>query len=254
MGRALAVNAATKPSAVATGAGVAVAGLLLGQPWLIALAAVVYVALAVLTFFDAKEADHVAARLRGGEGETAAAGADRVVARLDPNTLAPRIGRWLERARVEERRIRQAIEESDLDLDDLSAEVDGLVVALDTIAGRAQRLAEYQATTDRQEVTARRSRAAAEVGSGTAASQPLVDALDAQIATLERMDGQLTRFDIEMEHVVTTLSLLRGQVVEMGVETAGLGEEKLAERARSLREQVGAASSAMAELASHDTP
>ena len=63
------------------------------------------------------------------------------------------------------------------------------------------------------------------------------------------MEKQLNRFDVEMEHVVTTLQLLRGQVVEMGVESAALGEERLAERARSLREQVGAASAAMAEVA-----
>lgn len=245
MARALAINAATKPSAVTVGAGVAVAGLVLGQPWLIALATVVYVVLAAMTFFDSGEADKVAARLRPADE----AGASRVVARLDPNALAPRIGRWLHDARVEEERIRAAIAESDLDLVDLSSEVDGLVVALDTIAGRAQRLAEYGATTDRHGVRARRDRAAAEVAAGSATSRSLVEALDQQLATLERMDRQLDRFDVEMEHVVTTLQLLRGQVVEMGVETAGLGEEALAERARSLREQVGAASAAMAELA-----
>lgn len=245
MARALAVNAATSPAAVVTGAGVAVAGLVLGMTWLIGLAAVVYVALAAMTFFDSKEADKVAGRLREGEPE-------RVVARLDPNTLAPRIGRWLDAARVEERRIRQAISESDLSLEDLSSEVDGLVVALDVIAGRAQRLAEYGQTTDRRDVQKRRDRAAAEVAGGDPASQPLVEALDQQLATFARMEKQLNRFDVEMEHVVTTLQLLRGQVVEMGVESAALGEEKLAERARSLREQVGAASAAMAEVAAAD--
>jgi len=247
MGRALAVNAATTPSAVVTGAGVAVAGLVLGVPWLLPLAAVVYVALAALTFFDADEADKVAAKLRPAGGASAVG-----VGRLDPGTLAPRIGRWLESARLEERRIREAIGESELDLVDLSREVDGLVVALDVIAGRAQRLADYGRTTDRRDVLARRDRAAAEVAAGDATSAPLVEALEQQLATFARMEKQLNRFDVEMEHVVTTLQLLRGQVVEMGVETAGLGEEKLAERARSLREQVGAASAAMSELAASD--
>jgi len=249
MARALVVNAATKSSNVLVTAGVAVAGLMLGQPWLVGLAALIYVLLVITTFFDNKEADKVAARLRPAED----AGASRIAARLDPGALAPRIGRWLHAARVEEERVRAAIGESDLDLVDLSAEVDGLVVALDTIAGRAQRLAEYGATTDRRDVAARRDRAAAEVATGQAASKSLMEALEQQLATLDRMDRQLSRFDVEMEHVVTTLQLLRGQVVEMGVETAGMGEEALAERARSLREQVGAASAAMAELAASDT-
>lgn len=249
MARALVVNAATKPSNVAVTATVAVAGLLMGQAWLVGVAALVYLLLVITTFFDGREADKVAARLRPADE----AGASRVIERLDPDALAPRIGRWLHAARVEEQRIRVAIAESDLDLVDLSSEVDGLVVALDTIAGRAQRLAEYGATTDRRDVSARRDRAAAEVAAGEAASKSLVEALDQQLATLDRMDRQLARFDVEMEHVVTTLQLLRGQVVEMGVETAGLGEEALAERARSLREQVGAASAAMAELAAGNT-
>src|SRR3954471_19385326 len=79
--RDLAVNAATKPVNVIVPAGVLVAGLLLGTAWLIPVAAVVYVVLAVMTFFDEREAGRVGERAYGK-------GPDPARPRLDAGSLA----------------------------------------------------------------------------------------------------------------------------------------------------------------------
>jgi hypothetical protein len=66
--RGLIVNALTKPLNVAVPAALIVAALLIGATWLIALAAVIYAVLAVLTFFDEGEAEKVAERVYGDRG------------------------------------------------------------------------------------------------------------------------------------------------------------------------------------------
>src|SRR2546423_15384963 len=66
--RGLIVNALTKPINVVVPAAVAVAALLIGVTWLIAVAAVVYAVLVVLTFFDEGEAEQVGKRVYGDRG------------------------------------------------------------------------------------------------------------------------------------------------------------------------------------------
>ena len=61
--RALAVNAVTRPVNVAVPAAVVVAALLLDASWLVAIAVLCFVALAVLTFLDEGEAERVGARI-----------------------------------------------------------------------------------------------------------------------------------------------------------------------------------------------
>lgn len=236
--RALAVNAATKPVNVAVPAGVAVAGLVIGAAWLVVVAVLVYVVLSVLTFFDAGEAEQVGARLRGG-----APAADRPG--RAPVQLRGAVLQRLEAARREEAAIRTAIAESDLSLHDLTGEVDGLMRGLETIATRAQRLLDYMATQDRRAITERLADARR---AGDPSHAALADALAQQLETLERMDVQLSRFDAEIEHAATTLSLMRGQLVQLSIDSDAIGEEKLAEQARTLRERVGATAAAMAEL------
>jgi hypothetical protein len=90
--RTLVVNAATKPVNVAVPAAVVVAGILVGAPWLLAIAVVVYAALALMTFFDEDEARRVGERASGRTGAPAAP-------QLDARSLAPPIRAQLEAAR-----------------------------------------------------------------------------------------------------------------------------------------------------------
>src|SRR3954466_2010231 len=83
--RAIAVNAATKPVNIVVPAAVAVVGALLGISWLWPVAVLVYVALVVVTFFDADEAETVGKRSRGVEDGKPAQ------RQIDPAQLAPPI-------------------------------------------------------------------------------------------------------------------------------------------------------------------
>src|SRR5436190_12348549 len=123
--RAIAINAATKPVNIVVPAAVAIVGALVGISWLWPVALLVYVALVVATFFDANEAEAVGKRRRG-DGDQAPA-----QRQLDPATLAPPIAERLQQALGEERQIRQTIEGADVDLAEISNEVDGLVTNLE---------------------------------------------------------------------------------------------------------------------------
>ena len=132
--RALVVNAATKPLNVAVPAAVLVAGLLLGTWWLLPVAVVVFLTLAVMTFFDEDEAQAV--------GERAYA-SDRGPKRLEESTLAPKIREFLEAARRERAAIDKTIRESDLGFDTVAEEVDALMAAVEATARRAQRVHDH---------------------------------------------------------------------------------------------------------------
>jgi hypothetical protein len=237
LGRLL-VNAATKPVNVAVPAAVTVAGLVLGVSWLIGIAVMVYVVLAALTFFDAGEAEQVAASRRQATlGRTGAQD-------TDAHVTDPQIRARLDAALREEQLLRAAIADSDLALTDLSGEVDGLVGSLRTIARRAQKLAAYLASTD----GAALRRRVAELERGGREPE-LLAALSGQAETLERMRGQLDRFEAQMEHATAVLATMRGQVVTMSVQADGFAERQLSEQARDLADQVAASAQAMDELA-----
>jgi hypothetical protein len=240
LARDLAVNAATKPVNVVVPGGVAVAALLLGTAWLLAVAVLVYVVLVVMTFLDSGEADKVAARRRG----------DRAVpAPAAPRVLAPPIAARLELAEREEVALRRAIDESELSFNDLLPEVEALMTAMRAVAGRAQRLHEYLSEHDRAAL-ARRLRACED----DPEQVELAAALRGQVETMDRMTGRLGRFDSELQQAAATLATMRGQVVALGVDAGGLGEERLAEQARGLTARLGATSDALAELASEGDP
>src|SRR3954463_13819450 len=103
--RDLAVNAATKPVNVIVPAGVLVAGLLLGTAWLIPVAAVIYVVLAVMTFFDEGEAERVGHRSYDRA---------RPPPRLDPRPLAGPIRARGQGGRGEAEKIDRPVRSSDL--------------------------------------------------------------------------------------------------------------------------------------------
>jgi hypothetical protein len=251
--RALVVNAATKPVNVAVPAAVVVLGLILGTVWLVPVAVLVYAALVVVTFFDGGEADKVADRLYGRD-PAALKRAEETRARK-VGEYAPEIADLLENALSQEQAIRRVIVESDLPFDEVSAEVDQLVRAMEKIADRAQKVYAFLETQDRERAERRLGelRAGDDDLSDTDRAQ-LVKALEDQLQAIDALQRQLTRFRAEMEHTTTTLHTIYAQLVQMSVATDAVGEQQVAEQLRSLREQVGAASQSIAEVFDENTP
>ena len=252
--RALVVNAATKPVNVVVPAAVAVLGLIIGTVWLLPVAALVYVALAVVTFFDTDEADKVADRMYGRD-PAALKRAEETRARK-VGEYAPPIAQQLESALDQERQIRQVIVDSDLPFDEVSAEVDALVRAMEKIADRAQRVYAFLETQDRDRVERRLQhlREGREPDMSDADREQLVKALEDQLQAIDALQKQLTRFRAEMEHTTTTLQTIYAQLVQMSVTTDAVGEQQVAEQVRTLREQVGAAAQGIAEVFDENTP
>jgi chromosome segregation ATPase len=239
--RELLVNAATKPLALAVAAAVAVAAFLIGALWLLAVAAALYIALAVATFFDDDEAERVGratyerARLPRGEREL-------------PRGLAPEIASLVERARVEERRILQAIAASDFALTDVSVEVDSLTAEMERIAGRAQTIWTYLSQQHPFDVQRRLRDLEGDSGGATEtarARERAAEALRDQLRVVESLQAELQRFRAEMEHLIASLGVVHGQLVRLSVAREAGVQEDVAGQVRDLRERVGSVSEAM---------
>jgi hypothetical protein len=221
--RDLAVNAATKPVNIVVPAGVAVAGLLLGAPWLLAVAAVVYVVLGVMTFFDGREAERVGAR---------AYGKDRP-GRVDAGALADPIRAQVLAARGEAARIEKTVQSADLPFSAVSEEVDRLVTALEATARRAQRLYDYLAGQPRPaelEGRAHEKRASGHAG----AAQALAE----QASVLRSLNDQLMSANAEMEEVNASLGAVHGRLVQASVASEAERDAELAGDVRDLRRRL----------------
>jgi hypothetical protein len=236
--RAIAVNAATKPVNIVVPAGVAIAGALLGISWLWAVAVIVYVALVVATFFDADEAEKVGKRSRGIEDGKPAA------LQLDPGTLAPPIAERLQQALAEESQIRQTIETADVDLTEVSGEVDGLVKNLEKSAQRAQLVYAYLSEQDSRTLD-RRARELAK--NQDPDSQRAAAAVRDQMKLAQNLEATLQRFYAQMDHAVVSLQTIRGELVRISVASEPEAQAETADRVRSLREEVGAMADGMSE-------
>jgi len=237
--RAIAVNAATKPVNIVVPAAVAIAGALLGIGWLWAVAVVVYVALVVATFFDADEAEKVGKRSRGVEdGQPAAQ------RQLDPATLAPPIAERLQQALAEEQQIRSTIESADIDLTEVSGEVDGLVKNLEKSAQRAQLVYAYLSEQDSRTLD-RRARELER--NQDPDSQRAAAAVRDQMKLAQNLEATLQRFYAQMDHAVVSLQTIRGELVRISVASEPEAQAETADRVRSLREEVGAMADGMSE-------
>jgi hypothetical protein len=240
LNRSLVANAVTKPVNVLVPAAIAVAAVLTGLWWLIpAVAVPAFVALCVITYLDGDEAERVGERLRRGRG------AARLEPRVDPRTLAAPIGGQLQAALDEEQRIREAIAGSELPLTEVAGEVDRLVRALESTAGRAQTLWSYLATQDPARI---RARVAQLEGSGDPSAPPVAAALREQLQALDALEGQLQRFYAQMEHMVASLGTMHAQLLRMTMASQSEGESELADEARELREEVNALADGMSEV------
>jgi hypothetical protein len=235
LGRELAVNATVKPVNIAAPAAVLVVGLLLGVLWIaVPVAVVLYVVLWLQTFFDSREAEKVGR----------AAYAESRPRPLDASTLDPMIAAPLERARATAAAIRQAVEEADQPLDDVVAEVDGLVGAMETSARRAQLIA---TTLAGQEVRAIDRDIARRSESTDPDVQALVRDLQAQRASITRLQDKLDRFQVGMERICASLGLLRTSVAEMSASEEEAAQRELSAQARELRERTQLLAESMAE-------
>ncbi len=244
LNRALVVNAATKPVNVLVPAAIAIVALLVNLWWLIPVVAVpAFVALVLVTYLDGEEAEKVGERLRGGRAASAAQVAGPP--RIDPAKLAPPIGSQLRSALGEEARIREAIARSDLPLTEVGGEVEGLVRAMETTAGRAQTLWDYLATQDPERIRGRMEELRLRGGEQ---GRPIVAALGEQLEALETLNVQLQRFYAQMEHIVASLSTMHAQLLRMSVVSESEGERALAGQARELREEVNLLAQGMSEV------
>jgi hypothetical protein len=200
---ALVVNAATKPANVLVPVVVAMAGLLLAVVWLIPVALVCWLAMSVQTFLDEGEAERVGERLR-------AIRRPPVPPQPRAETFAPDIADRVRAAQAARVSIRRAVAGSPLRLDDVTQEVDALVLAVGGHAARAQRIREFLAEQAPNEVR-------------------------------ERVERRLARLLEEMDHVIATLRTVHAEILVAD----GIDDGTLAGQISALNGKVQAASAGL---------
>ena len=252
LARRLAINAATKPLNVAVLGGLIVVGIVLDLIVVVgAIAIVAYLVLVALTFFDAEEAERVGDELYAGRHP---GGRDRAPA-LDVGTLEPRIAALVQQARETAAGIRDAIAQADHPFDDVAADVDALVAAMDTSARRAQLISSTLAEQARagQDV-AGLDRTVAELRgrADDADVRALVADLEAQRDATARLEDRLERFEVGMQRICASLGLLRTRLVEMSASEEEAAQRELARQSRELRERTDLLAEAMAEVFADD--
>jgi hypothetical protein len=241
LGRALVVNAATKPLNVGVGAAIAVLGIVIGVPWLIAVGLVVYVALAATSIFDGRETKQLSARIYGDDAKP--------LPRADISTLAPEIAKPLEEARREEQAIRAAVQQAQLPFGDVSAEIDGLMRDIERIAGRAQQLVSYLADQDEGELKAKLARFQkpnADPGTANALKEAAA-AVQEQLNANAALETQRDRFLAELDHLVASLGVVRAQLVRMSIAEEGEVQQQVTGELRDLRTRMSALAQGMQE-------
>ncbi|HEY6068202.1 MAG TPA: hypothetical protein VIU81_05850 [Gaiellaceae bacterium] len=240
--RALARNAATRPLNIVVPVLVATAGPLLHTAWLLFVAFLVYIGMAIATFFDADEAERVGRATYDHHRQPRRA--------LDAGTLSPEIAHSLERAREEESRIREAVERSPLPRYDILDEVARLLAGLEKIAGRAQQIQCYLADQDqpatRERLRRLRSATAGDAAVQQAKAQAAV-ALEEQLAVTAQLEAHLARFDAQLEHAVASLAAIHGQIVRMGAAEEAASQRDVAAEVRDLRRSVNLTADALRE-------
>ncbi len=236
---ALIANAAAKPFNIALLVGTMGAGVLVGGTVALALliALVIYAVAVARTFLDEDEAEAVLGRVRAERRAALGAGTQH----LDPQTLAPAVGRHLLDARATEARIREAIERAQLPYEEVSTEVDALVSLMELSASRAQLLFEALDESPPSRVAARLRELE---GSG---KTELIEALEHQLSVQRRMQAQLESFYDQMERVVVELDTIRGSLLSVSASTDVANQQRLAGDVRALRDELGTLAEGMSE-------
>jgi hypothetical protein len=226
----------------------AVVGLLVGLPVgvLLVVAVLAWLALSAVTYFDADEAEAVAARDRARRRGAALAGGQRT----DPRSLAPPVASHLQRVLNQEAHIRGAIQRAELPFSEVSEEVDTFVRAAERTAGRAQLLYEYLAESDPRQVEARMIQIR---NDPDPSKKALSDALLTQVQAMQRAERELDSFYTEMERIAVELGNIRGQLLSVSAASEGAAQRQLASDVRDLREQMGAVAEGMNEALEETT-
>jgi hypothetical protein len=237
--RALAVNAVTRPVNVLVPAAVVVAALLLGVPWLIAVAVAVFASLAAITFFDENEAARVGDRVY-------AARRTRVVEPPPTAPLTPEIAARLDAARAAQADIEEAIADAELPAVAIRDEVAELVAALAPTAARADRVADYLAGHPAAEVERRIAQLGRTAG-GDPTRARTVAALEDQLVAIARLRAQYGQLMGQIDHVVASLEALHAEVVTLGAAEDEWHQRNVVGQVRALRDGVNVLSGGMEE-------
>ena len=249
LARRLAVNAATKPLNVAVLGALIAVGIVLNLVAVVgAIAVVAYLVLVALTFFDAEEAERVGNELYAGRRPA-------TTPTLDVGTLEPRIAALVQQARETAAGIRDAIAQADHPFDDVAADVDALVAAMDTSARRAQLISSTlagQARAGQDVAGLDRTIADLRGRADDADVRALVADLQAQRDATARLEERLERFEVGMRRICASLGLLRTRLVEMSASEEEAAQRELARQSRELRERTDLLAEAMAEVFADD--
>lgn len=241
LGKALVVNAVTKPLNVGIGAAIVIVGIVAAIPWLIAVGVATYVALAAASIFDGRETKRLSDRLYGVS--------DKPLPRADISKLAPEIAGPLAEARKEEEAIRAAVAAAQLPFGDVSAEIDGLMRDIERVAGRAQQLVDYLADQDEGELRAklRRFQQPSPDPATADALKQAADAVQEQLKANEALRTQRDRFLAELEHLVASLGVVRAQLVRMSIAEEGEVQQQVTGELRDLRGRMSSLAQGMQE-------
>lgn len=153
--------------------------------------------------------------------------------------LAPPIARHFDAARRIQYAIGSAVERAQLPYGQVSREVDGLVNQLWQSALRAQMLHEALEETP----VARVEQRLAELQFRK--SPELIGSLREQLVVQRRMQGQLDRYDAEMERIVIELDTVRANIVSVSASGDVANQERLAATVRDLRDEMSAVGEGM---------
>jgi uncharacterized RDD family membrane protein YckC len=167
-------------------------------------------------------------------------------ARAPRARLAPPIARHIDAAHRIRAGIAAAVQRAELPYTAVSIEISSLMTDIERSAMRAQLL--YEALDDTPVATVEQRLA-------TVQEQPeLAAALREQLVVQRRMEEQLRRFDGEMERMVVELDTVRANLVSTAASGDAENQERLADRVRSLRDEMSAVSEGMdAGYGSHGT-
>jgi hypothetical protein len=218
--RALVVNAVASPVNVLVPTGVLIAGVLLGAWWLAVVALVVWVALALHTFFDEGAARRVGARVHAGARAQAAKPS------VNPGELTPLIAGRVKAAIGAREAIRAAIADAPFALRDVEHEVDALVAAMEADAVRAQRIWEFLAGQE--------SAASLERRIASEQNASVRTALESKQRALGRLRERLSGLMAEIDQVVATLQTVQAEIFAADE----IEERALAGQVSELRERV----------------
>jgi len=233
--RDLAINAATRRLNIAVPLAVVAAGIVLGTVWLLPVALVIYLAMAVATFFDGDEAERV------GRATYERARPELPAVEPEGTRFEPAIAERLASARTLEARIRQAAATAPAAGPDLADEVGRVLAGLEKLAERAQQIHDYLAE---QDADALRSRldALRQGPSGDAkvdrTNRELAAALEEQLSAIAQLERELPRLDAQMEHANASLGAILGHIVRMGATEEAASQDGVIEEARRLRREV----------------